>query len=49
MAIVLLVTALTLLGEGLNDVMNPVLRRRKMEAVTLPPREPGPQSDAIAP
>ena len=31
MAIVLLVTGLTLLGEGLNDVLNPVLRRRKME------------------
>ena len=37
MAIVLLVTGLTLLGEGLNDVLNPVLRRRKMEPVTLPP------------
>jgi peptide/nickel transport system permease protein len=40
MAIVLLVTGLTLLGEGLNDVLNPVLRRRKMEPVTLPPRTP---------
>jgi peptide/nickel transport system permease protein len=40
MAIVLLVTGLTLLGEGLNDVLNPVLRRRKMEPVTLPPRVP---------
>ena len=37
LAIVLLVTALTLLGEGLNDVVNPVLRRRKMEPVTLAP------------
>jgi peptide/nickel transport system permease protein len=36
LAIVLLVTGLTLLGEGLNDVLNPVLRRRKMTAVTLP-------------
>jgi peptide/nickel transport system permease protein len=36
LAIVLLVVALTLLGEGLNDVMNPVLRRRRVEAVTLP-------------
>ena len=34
---------LTLLGEGLNDVLNPVLRRRKMEPVTLPPR--GPRED----
>jgi peptide/nickel transport system permease protein len=36
LAIVLLVVALTLLGEGLNDVLNPVLRRRRVEAVTLP-------------
>jgi peptide/nickel transport system permease protein len=36
LAIVLLVTGLTLLGEGLNDVLNPVLRRRRIEAVTLP-------------
>jgi peptide/nickel transport system permease protein len=36
-AIVLLVTGLTLLGEGLNDVLNPVLRRRRMQAVEFPP------------
>jgi peptide/nickel transport system permease protein len=36
LAIVLLVVGLTLLGEGLNDVLNPVLRRRRVEAVTLP-------------
>jgi peptide/nickel transport system permease protein len=36
LAIVLLVTGLTLLGEGLNDVVNPVLRRRKMEPVSMP-------------
>jgi peptide/nickel transport system permease protein len=36
LAIVLLVTGLTLLGEGLNDVLNPLLRRRKIEAVSLP-------------
>lgn len=35
LAIVLLVTALTLLGEGLNDVLNPVLRRRRVEPVIL--------------
>lgn len=35
-AIVLLVTGLTLLGEGLNDVINPVLRRRRFKAVVLP-------------
>ncbi len=37
LAIVLLVTGVSLLGEGLNDVLNPALRRRKMEPVTLPP------------
>ena len=35
LAIVTLVTGLTLLGEGLNDVINPVLRRRPITAVEL--------------
>ena len=39
LAIVLLVTGLTLLGEGLNDVINPVLRKRPIRAVRLPNRE----------
>jgi peptide/nickel transport system permease protein len=39
LAIVALVTGLTLLGEGLNDVLNPVLRRRPIQAVELPERE----------
>ncbi|HEV3480662.1 MAG TPA: ABC transporter permease [Gaiellaceae bacterium] len=38
-AIVTLVTGLTLLGEGLNDVLNPVLRRRPIQAVVLPERQ----------
>lgn len=38
-AIVLLVTGLTLVGEGLNDVVNPVLRRRHFRAVRLPQEE----------
>ncbi len=38
LAIVGLVTGLTLLGEGLNDVLNPVLRRRPIQAVVLPER-----------
>jgi peptide/nickel transport system permease protein len=38
-AIVLLVTGLTLVGEGLNDVVNPVIRRRPIRKVVLPPRE----------
>jgi peptide/nickel transport system permease protein len=39
LAIVALVSGLTLLGEGLNDVLNPVLRRRPIQAVELPERE----------
>jgi peptide/nickel transport system permease protein len=37
LAIVLLVTGLTLLGEGLNETINPVLRRRRVEKVELGP------------
>ena len=36
LAIVLLVTGLTLLGEGLNETINPVLRKRPTMAVELP-------------
>ena len=39
LANVLLVTGLTLLGEGLNDVLNPVLRRRPMRMVEIPEAE----------
>jgi peptide/nickel transport system permease protein len=39
MAIVLLVVGLTLVGEGLNETINPVLRRRRLRPVILPPRE----------
>jgi peptide/nickel transport system permease protein len=35
LAIVLLVTGLTLLGEGLNETINPVLRRRRIQHVEL--------------
>jgi peptide/nickel transport system permease protein len=38
LAIVTLVTGLTLLGEGLNDVLNPVLRKRPIQAVVMPER-----------
>jgi peptide/nickel transport system permease protein len=37
LAIVLLVTGLTLLGEGLNETVNPVLRKRRLEKVHLAP------------
>lgn len=39
LAIVLLVLALTLVGEGLNDVLNPTLRRRRIRRVVIPPRQ----------
>jgi peptide/nickel transport system permease protein len=37
LAIVLLVTGLTLLGEGLNETINPVLRKRPLADVDLGP------------
>jgi peptide/nickel transport system permease protein len=40
LAIVLLVTGLTLVGEGLNETVNPTLRRRRLRKVELPPHEP---------
>lgn len=39
-ALVLLVTGLTLAGEALNDVVNPVLRRRRVTHVMFPARRP---------
>jgi peptide/nickel transport system permease protein len=42
LGIVLAVTALTLVGEGLNDVLNPTLRRRRS-------RSPQIQSSAVGP
>jgi peptide/nickel transport system permease protein len=39
MAIVLLVTGFTLLGEGLNDVINPLLRARRTKKPEIPERE----------
>src|SRR3954465_145911 len=38
LAIVLAVTGLTLVGEGLNDVYTPTLRRRRFRKVILPQR-----------
>ncbi len=37
-AIVALVTGLTLVGEGLNETVNPVLRKRRLLPVRMPPR-----------
>jgi peptide/nickel transport system permease protein len=38
LAIVLLVTGLTLVGEGLNETLNPTLRRRRLLPVVMPER-----------
>ncbi|HEX5563030.1 MAG TPA: ABC transporter permease [Nocardioidaceae bacterium] len=40
LAIVLLVTGLTLVGEGLNETINPTLRKRRIRKVSMPPNEP---------
>lgn len=39
LAIVLLVTGFTLLGEGLNDVINPLVRARRSKKPEMPSRE----------
>ena len=36
LAIIVLITALTLVGEGLNETLNPALRRRRLRAVKFP-------------
>jgi peptide/nickel transport system permease protein len=42
LAIVLLVTGLTLVGESLNETLNPTLRRRRLLPVVMPERtQPG--------
>ncbi|HEY3714345.1 MAG TPA: ABC transporter permease [Jatrophihabitantaceae bacterium] len=38
-AIMLIVVGVTLVGESLNDVLNPLLRTTKLTPVVLPPRE----------
>src|SRR3954463_15486488 len=47
LGIVLAVTALTLVGEGLNDVLNPTLRRRRITTPDMRRREIG--SSAVGP
>lgn len=39
-AIVLLITGLTLVGEGLNETVNPILRRRRLLPVVMSARRP---------
>jgi peptide/nickel transport system permease protein len=45
LAIVLLVTGFTLVGEGINDVLNPLIRQRAID----PPRIPAPEEAELAP
>lgn len=47
LAIVLLITALTLVGEGLNETVNPALRRRRLLPVTFPRRVDEDQTEAV--
>lgn len=44
LALVLLVTGLTLVGEGLNETVNPTLRKRRFGEVVMP----APAEDAVA-
>jgi peptide/nickel transport system permease protein len=46
LAIVLLVTGLTLVGESLNDLLNPVLRRRQLRPISVTEMEA--EDEAIA-
>ncbi len=39
LAIVLLVTGFTLVGEGLNDVLNPLIRYRRVRTPRIPAAE----------
>jgi peptide/nickel transport system permease protein len=45
LAIVLLVTGLTLVGEGLNETLNPTLRRRRLMPVVMPARTATPTTE----
>jgi peptide/nickel transport system permease protein len=38
LAIIILITGLTLVGEGINETVNPILRRRKLQDVVMPKR-----------
>ena len=49
LAIVLLVTGFTLLGEGLNETINPVLRRRSIRKVDFGAASLEPESELLEP
>lgn len=44
LAIVLLITGLTLVGEGLNETVNPLLRKQRLVPVEMPPRKSAPSA-----
>jgi peptide/nickel transport system permease protein len=44
LAIVMLVLGLTLMGEGLNETMNPAIRVRRLLPIVMPPREAAPDA-----
>jgi peptide/nickel transport system permease protein len=44
LAIVLLVTGLTLVGEGLNETVNPLLRKQRLIPVEMTPRDSQPSA-----
>jgi peptide/nickel transport system permease protein len=48
LAIVLLITALTLVGEGLNETINPLLRKQRLLPVEMTRREPAASAQASA-
>ncbi len=47
LAIILLITALTLVGEGLNETLNPALRRRRLRAVTFETKAAEPEKEPV--
>ncbi|HVT21115.1 MAG TPA: dipeptide/oligopeptide/nickel ABC transporter permease/ATP-binding protein [Mycobacteriales bacterium] len=49
LAIILLVTGLTLVGESLNDSINPLLRQRRFTRMTMPDTRPEPALAAELP
>jgi peptide/nickel transport system permease protein len=49
LAIVLLVTGFTLVGEGINDVLNPLIRQRRLEPPTIPAEGDGAPTPAPVP
>jgi peptide/nickel transport system permease protein len=47
LAIITLITALTLVGEGLNETVNPALRRRRLQGVTFGPTPAEAEREAV--